>query len=64
MARPRKGEEKHAEIMLTVRIPLWVHDGLRSLAKEADGPVSEVANEALVTYLKRKGIKRYSASRS
>ncbi len=64
MARPRKGKEKHAEIMLTVRIPAWVHDGLRSLAKEAYGPVSEIANEALVQYLRRKGIKRDTVDRS
>jgi hypothetical protein len=57
MARPRKGEEKNAPIHLGFRVPVWVHDGLQTLAAERGGPMSDIANEALVAYLKRNGIK-------
>ena len=62
MARPRKGEEKNAPIMFSVRIPEWVQDGLQQVALERSVTVSEIANDALVAYLKRKGIKPPAAS--
>ena len=62
MARPRKGEEKYAPIILSVRVPEWLHNGLQQLADERRVTVSEVANEALAGYLKRKGIKPAAAN--
>ena len=57
MARPKAGEEKDRPIHLGFRVPIWVRDGLDRLAKQQDSPVSDIANEALATYLKRHGIK-------
>ena len=57
MARPRKGEEKNAPIILSARIPEWVQSGLQQVADERSVTVSEIANDAFVAYLKRKGIK-------
>lgn len=57
MARPRKGEEKNAPIHLGFRVPEWVDAGLRKLADERGCPVSDIANEALVAWLKRHGVK-------
>jgi hypothetical protein len=57
MARPRKGEEKNVPVHLGFRVPEWVYTGLQRLAEERGGPMSDLANEALVAYLKRHGIK-------
>jgi hypothetical protein len=57
MARPKKGEEKVRPIHLGFRVAEWVRDGLVRLAEKDGVPVSDVANEALVTHLKRRGIK-------
>ena len=46
----------------SVRIPEWVHNGLQQVAHERSVTVSEVANDALVGYLKRKAIKPPAAS--
>jgi hypothetical protein len=57
MGRPRKGEEKNAPHHLGFRVPQWVRAGLGQIAAERNCPVSDVANEALVGFLKRNGIK-------
>lgn len=57
MARPRKGEEKNAPIHLGFRVSEWVHEGLKKLAGKRGGPVSDIANEAIVAHLKRHGVK-------
>jgi hypothetical protein len=57
MARPRKGEEKNAPERVAFRIPVWVRAGLDRLAAERSAGLSDIANEALVAYLKRHGIK-------
>lgn len=58
MARPRKGDEKGYTEHVGFRTPLWVKEALIELA-EADGAKSmgDVANEALMRYLKRQGYK-------
>jgi hypothetical protein len=56
MARPKKGEEKVRPIHLGFRVAEWVHGGLGRLAESDGVPVSDLANDALVTYLKRRGI--------
>ena len=57
MARPKAGEEKDRPIHLGFRVPEWVKAGLALLAKKQGYPVSDVANEALASHLKRHGIK-------
>jgi hypothetical protein len=57
MARPRKGEEKHAAERVAFRIPTWVRAGLDHLSAEREVPLSEIANDAFATYLKKHGIK-------
>jgi hypothetical protein len=57
MARPKKGEEKHAEERIGFRVPTWVRAGLDRLSGERKASLSDVATEALVAYLKRQGIK-------
>jgi hypothetical protein len=57
MARPKKGFEKHAPERVAFRIPVWVRAGLDRLAAERSAPLSDIANEALVAYLKRHGVK-------
>lgn len=57
MARPRKGEEKHAAERVGFRIPSWVRAGLDQLSAERKASLSDVATEAFVSYLKRHGIK-------
>ena len=57
MARPRKGEEKERPVHLGFRVSKWVYAGLQRLANERGGPMSDLAYEALVAYLKRQGIK-------
>jgi len=57
MARPRKGEEKHATERLAFRVPAWIRVGLDRLVAERSVPLSDVANEAFTAYLKRHGIK-------
>jgi hypothetical protein len=57
MARPRKGHEKHAPERVAFRIPVWVRAGLDRLAAERSVPLSDIANEALVAYLQRHGIR-------
>jgi predicted transcriptional regulator len=57
MARPKKGQEKHAAEWVAFRIPSWMRAGLDRLAAERKAPLSDVANEALASYLKRHGIK-------
>jgi hypothetical protein len=56
MARPKKGEEKVRPIHLGFRVAEWVHGGLGHLAESDGVPVSDLANDALVAYLKRRGI--------
>jgi predicted DNA-binding protein len=56
MARPRKGEEKNAAIHLGFRMPEWVSERLVKLAEKDGKPKSDLANEALVAYLKKRGI--------
>ena len=62
MARPRKGEEKYAPIVLSVRVPEWLYNGLQQLADDRSMTVSDVANEAMAGYLRRKGIKPAAAN--
>jgi hypothetical protein len=57
MARPKKGEEKHAEERVGFRIPMWVRAGLDRLSEERQASLSNIATEAFVAYLKRNGIK-------
>ena len=57
MARPKKGEEKHAAERVAFRIPLWVRAGIDRLSAERSASLSDIANEALVAYLKRHGVK-------
>jgi hypothetical protein len=57
MARPKKGEEKHAEERVGFRIPTWVRAGLDQVAAKRKAALSDIANEAFVAYLKRQGIK-------
>lgn len=61
MARPAKGKEKRARAAIAVRVPEWVKDGLERIAHERGGPYSDVALEALVRYLKSKGIREDAA---
>jgi hypothetical protein len=61
VGRPRRGEEKNAPHHLGFRVPKWVRAGLGQLAAQRDCPLSDIANEALVAYLKRNGIKPESA---
>ena len=59
MARPKKGHEKHATERVAFRIPLlWVRAGIDRLSAECNASLSDIANEALVAYLERHGIKR------
>jgi hypothetical protein len=58
MARPRKGHEKHAAERAAFRIPSWVRAGIDRLSAERKAALSDIANEALVAYLKRHGIKQ------
>jgi hypothetical protein len=57
MARPKKGQEKHAAAQVAFRIPTWVRAGLDRLSAERRVSLSDIAGEALVAYLKRNGIK-------
>jgi hypothetical protein len=57
MARPKKGEEKDRKATLGLRIMPWMRAGLEKVAKEDRASLSDVAYEALVTYLKRRGIR-------
>jgi len=57
MARPRKGQEKHAAERVAFRIPFWMRAGLDRLSAERKTPLSDIANEAFAGYLKRHGIK-------
>ena len=57
MARPKKGQEKHAAERVAFRIPTWVRAGLDRMSADRKAPLSDIANEALVAYLKRHGIK-------
>jgi hypothetical protein len=63
VARPKKGEEKHAEERVGFRIPTWVRAGLDHVAAERNVALSDIANEAFVTYLKRHGVKPPAPSR-
>jgi hypothetical protein len=63
MARPRKGEEKKVPVHLGFRVQEWVYAGLQQLADERGRPMSDLANEALVAYLKRHGVKPPAPSR-
>jgi hypothetical protein len=56
MARPRKGEEKHATERVAFRVPAWIRAGLDRLVAERRVPMADVANEAFTAYLKRHGI--------
>jgi hypothetical protein len=56
MARPRKGQEKHATERVAFRIPSWVRAGIDRLSAECNASLSDIANEALVAYLKRHGV--------
>jgi hypothetical protein len=56
MARPKKGEEKHAAERVAFRIPKWVRAGLDRVSAERKAALSDIANEALVAYLKRHGV--------
>jgi hypothetical protein len=58
MARPRKGEEKHAQERVGFRIPTWVRAGLDHVAAERNAALSDIAIEAFVAYLRRHGIKQ------
>jgi hypothetical protein len=57
MARPRKGDEKDRPIHMGFRVSEWVRTGLERIAKDEGLPLSDVAHDALVAYLKRHGIK-------
>jgi hypothetical protein len=57
MARPRKGQEKHATERVAFRIPSWVRAGIDHLSAKRNASLSDIANEALVAYLKRHGVK-------
>jgi hypothetical protein len=57
MARPKKGQEKHAAERVAFRIPLWMRAGPDRLAAERKAPLSDIANQALASYLERHGIK-------
>ena len=63
MARPLKDEAKNRPIHLGFRVSEWVRDGLQQLADQRGSPVSDIANEALVAYLKRNGIRPEKKSR-
>ena len=58
MARPRKGEEKHADERVGFRIPSWVRDGLDRLSAKRRAALSDIATEAFVAYLDSHGIKQ------
>jgi hypothetical protein len=57
MARPKSGEEKDRPIHMGFRVTKWVRAGLEKIAKEDDAPLSDVCHDALVAYLKRRGIR-------
>jgi hypothetical protein len=57
MARPRKGQEKHASERVAFRIPAWVRAGLDRVAAERKVALTDIANDALVAYLKKHGIR-------
>jgi hypothetical protein len=57
MARPRKGEEKKRPVHLGFRVSKWVYAGLQHVAGEHGRPMSDLAYDALVAYLKRHGVK-------
>jgi len=57
MARPKAGEEKDRPIHMGFRVSEWVRAGLERIAKEDGAPLSDVCHEALVVYLKRRGIR-------
>ena len=57
MARPKSGEEKDRPVHLGFRVARWVRAGLEKIAKDDGTPMSDVAHDALVAYLKRRGIK-------
>jgi hypothetical protein len=57
MARPKSGEEKDRPIHMGFRVAQWVRAGLERIAKKEGAPLSDVAHEAFVDYLKRQGIK-------
>jgi hypothetical protein len=58
MARPRRGEEKHAKMGVAFRIPDWMRAGLDRLSKDRKVTISDIATEALAAYLRRHGIKQ------
>lgn len=61
MARPKKGEEKDRPIHMGFRVTEWVRAGIEKVAKDKGGlPLSDVAHEAFVAYLKRHGIREPS----
>jgi len=61
MGRPRKGDEKHRGNHMGFRVMDWVRAGIEKIAKEKGGlPLSDVAHEAFVGYLKRHGIREPS----
>lgn len=49
-------EEKERPVQLGFRVSKWVYAGLQRLTNERGGPMSDLAYEALVAYLKRQGI--------
>lgn len=53
MARPRKGEEKHAFKQIGVRIPDTMRAKLDAIAARTDRIVSDVIREAIEIYLKK-----------
>ena len=57
MARPKKGEEKDRGAVVGFRIREWIRAGLDRVAKEDNAPLSDIADEAFVAYLKRRGIR-------
>jgi hypothetical protein len=57
MARPRRGEEKHAKKGIALRIPEWMRAGLDRISKERKAALTDIATEALAAYLARQGIK-------
>jgi hypothetical protein len=61
MARPRKGDEKLRPNKMGFRVMDWVREGIDQVAKDKALPLSDVAHEAFVAYLKRHGIKEPKA---
>jgi hypothetical protein len=57
MARPKAGEEKGRKAIMGFRVTKWVRAGIEKVAKEDNVPLADVAHEAFVAYLKRRGIR-------